>query len=87
MKRGSGLIFVVILMTSLMTVQADPGAGPMLITQADGITQDEAAAKVRAATGGRVLDVRSQIENGVRIYSVKVLLPDGRIRVVTVGGS
>ena len=61
-------------------------SGKLLLAQSNGITQDEAAAKVREATGGRVLDVRTGTQDGVVVYVVKVLLPDGRIRVVTVGG-
>ena len=50
--------------------------------QAD-IGPDAAAAKVRDATGGRVLGVRSDGRGG---YRVKVLLPGGRVRVVSVDG-
>ena len=47
------------------------------------IGPDAAAARVREATGGRVLRVRRD-KRGV--YQVKVLLPGGRVRVVPVDG-
>ena len=50
--------------------------------QAD-IGADAAAARVREATGGRVLRVQRD-KRGV--YQVKVLLPGGRVRVVPVDG-
>lgn len=56
----------------------------VLLAQAVGISQDEAAARVRRQTGGRVLDVRTASQDGVTVYLVKVLLPNGRVRVVTV---
>lgn len=49
--------------------------------QAD-IGPDAAAATVREATGGRVLKVR----RGKGIYRVKVLLPGGRVRTISVHG-
>ena len=55
-----------------------------LIAQASDVSQDQAAAKVREDTGGRVLDVKTEIQNGVSVYLVKVLLTDGRVRVITV---
>ena len=54
------------------------------LIEAGGITRDEAAAKVRTETGGRVLGVEQKERNGDSIYEVKVLLPDGMVRVVTV---
>jgi uncharacterized membrane protein YkoI len=61
------------------------GARPanLLIAQTSSVSQDQAAAKVRQDTGGRVLDVKTEIQNGVTVYLVKVLLTDGRVRVIT----
>ncbi len=87
MNRALGLTLVVFLVASIPTAHAQTMSGVSLLAQSAGISQDEAAAQVRAATGGRVLDVRTQVEDGVSVYIVKVLLPDGRIRIVTVGGS
>lgn len=45
-----------------------------------------AAAAARAATGGRVLGVTASKAGGRTVYRVKVLLPGGRMRTVTVDG-
>ena len=57
---------------------------PLRLAQAGGMSPDEAAARVRQQTGGRVLNVQSGSQNGTTVYMVKVLLPDGRVRVVTI---
>lgn len=49
------------------------------------IGPDAAAARVRKATGGRVLGVRRG-KGGTPIYRVKVLLPGGRVRTISVHG-
>jgi len=56
----------------------------VLLAQSGGLSQDQAVAQVREQTGGRVLDVKTGSQDGVTVYFVKVLLPDGRVRVVTV---
>lgn len=86
MSRTHCLIFVLFLVVSAPAAFAHAGSGKLLLAQSNGISQDEAAAKVREATGGRVLDVRTETQDGVAVYVVKVLLPDGRVRLVTVGG-
>lgn len=57
----------------LLLVQAPPTVG-----------KDEAAALARQATGGRVLDIEAEEGGGEKVYRVKILLPDGRVRVVRV---
>jgi uncharacterized membrane protein YkoI len=63
---------------------ASPWFGRLLLTQSEPLSQDEAAAKVREDTGGRILDVQAASQDGLTVYVVKVLLPDGRVREVTV---
>ena len=46
----------------------------------------DAARQAAAMTGGRVLDVRTTNRAGQIVYEVKVLLDDGRVRVVRVDG-
>lgn len=46
-----------------------------------------AARQAAAMTGGRVLDVQTLVLGGQPLYQVKVLLPDGRLRVVQVQGA
>ncbi len=46
----------------------------------DGISLDEAAARVRRDTGGRVLSAEARDGR----YRIKVLLPNGAVRVINV---
>ncbi len=46
----------------------------------DGISLDEAAARVRRETGGRVLSAEARDGR----YRIKVLLPNGAVRVINV---
>jgi uncharacterized membrane protein YkoI len=48
-----------------------------------GVSSDQAASTVRSVTGGKVLGVRGGKQEGDN-YSVKVLLPDGRVRTLRV---
>ena len=60
-------------------------ADPLLLAQATPpVSADQAAAVVRAKSGGRILGVRR--ENNARgpVYRVKVLLDGGRVRVYRV---
>lgn len=58
---------------------------PVTLAQAR-IGQGQAVAFARQATGGRVLDVQTQNVSGRIVYLVKVLMPDGRVRIVAVDG-
>ena len=46
----------------------------------------DAARQAARMTGGRVLDVRTSNQGGRIVYEVKVLLDDGRVRVVRIDG-
>lgn len=48
------------------------------------MSRDEAAARVRQSTGGRVLAVEQSEQNGRPVYKVKVLTPSGEVRIVVV---
>lgn len=62
------------------------GAPVMMLAQQGDIGPGAASAAASAASGGRVLGVqRVRSANGI-IYKVKVLLPGGRMRYVTVNG-
>jgi len=50
------------------------------------IGQGQAIVFARQATGGRVLDVQTQDMAGHVVYLVKVLMPDGRVRIIAVDG-
>ncbi len=67
---------------------ARAAADPLLLVQATpSVSADQAAALVRAQSGGRILDLR--LESGARgpVYRVKVLLDGGRVRVYRVDAS
>jgi uncharacterized membrane protein YkoI len=50
----------------------------------NGLTLDEAVARVRRDTGGRVLSAEARENRGRTTYRIKVLLRDGSVRVVNV---
>lgn len=52
--------------------------------QQEGISLDEAVARVRRETGGRVLSAEARGGGGATVYRIKVLLPNGAVRVVHV---
>ncbi|HID49973.1 MAG TPA: hypothetical protein EYP40_10260 [Chromatiales bacterium] len=45
---------------------------------------EEAVAQVRQQTGGRVLSAETRSVEGRRVHRIKVLLSDGRIRVLLI---
>ncbi|MGQ0656916.1 MAG: PepSY domain-containing protein [Chromatiales bacterium] len=61
----------------------DAGAAAVQVAQA-ATSPDQAAAVARASTGGRVLGVDWGDSGGQPVYLVRVLMPDGRIKVVPV---
>jgi hypothetical protein len=56
----------------------------LLVQTTTGTGADEAAALVRAASGGRILSVRPDNKTRPAVYYVKVLLDGGRVRVYLV---
>ena len=59
---------------------------PLQLAQTRDIGASAAAAAASAASGGRVLDVQRQNSTTGTSYRVKVLLPGGRVRSMTVDG-
>lgn len=53
-------------------------------TRRDGLSLDEAVARARRETGGRVLSAQVQEDRGRTVYRIKLLLPNGSVRVVQV---
>ncbi len=53
----------------------------------NGISLDEAVARVRRQTGGRIIKATSRTGNGRTIYHVRVLTKDGRVFTVRVDAS
>ena len=80
------MISELILMAGLLEVPGDaqPQPGPPVqVAQAAG-NADEAAAMARAQTGGRVLGVDWSERGGQPVYLVRVLMPDGSIRQISI---
>jgi uncharacterized membrane protein YkoI len=63
------------------------GGAPAMLAQAGDIGPAAAAAAARRATGGTVLGVQGGQSGGRVIYRVKVLLPGGRVRTLSVDGA
>ena len=85
-KFISCLLAGLLLWTSVAPVEArrDERSSRREAAQRDGISLDEAVARVRRDTGGRVLSAEARENRGRTSYRIKVLLRDGSVRVVTV---
>ena len=49
-----------------------------------GMSLNQAVQQVQRDTGGRILSAETVDQGGRRVHRIKVLLPSGRVRVVTV---
>ncbi len=82
------LRFVLVLVLSFSAAAA-PGASANLaawLVAAGAMDAGAAARQAAAMTGGRVLDVQHGQAGGNPVYFVKVLLDDGRVKVIRVDG-
>ena len=52
-----------------------------------GLSLEQATAKVKRETGGRILSARESRKGGRIVYRIKVLLPSGNVRVITVNAN
>src|SRR5262245_55313552 len=59
-------------------------AAPHMFAQAEGIGSGEAAERVRAMYGGRVISVTPANRRGTQGYTVRVLVDGGRVKTVFV---
>ena len=60
-------------------------AGPLpVVARQAAETLDEAVARIRRETGGRILRAETITRAGERVHRIKVLLPDGRVKVFIV---
>jgi hypothetical protein len=83
-------IVLILVVGGILAATVGPASAwsPVLyVVETDMPGQDEAAAQARADTGGRVLNVTTSTQDGSEVFLVKVLLPDGRVTVVTVPAS
>ncbi|MBA1145552.1 PepSY domain-containing protein [Ectothiorhodospiraceae bacterium WFHF3C12] len=72
----------------LATANAAPrdGQPPALLLAQGGerVTLEEAAASVRAETGGRILSAETRGRGADRVHRIKVLTGDNRVRIIEV---
>jgi len=60
-------------------------AGPVPVAARQAAeTLDEAVARIRRETGGRILRAETVTRDGERVHRIKVLLPDGRVKIFIV---
>jgi uncharacterized membrane protein YkoI len=80
------LLSGLLLWVSMAPVEArhDEGSARREAARQNGLSLDEAVARVRRDTGGRVLSAESRDDRGRTTYRIKVLLPNGTVRVVNV---
>lgn len=79
-------ILLFLLLTAAPVAHAAMSAGALVLA-AESVADAGAAARAAAArTGGRVLDVQPRQSGGRAVYDVKVLLDDGRVRIIQFDG-
>ncbi|MDX1656430.1 MAG: peptidase [Candidatus Competibacteraceae bacterium] len=82
LSTGARRLLAAVWLGALLTTTA-------LAQQSEGdqeLSRDRAAAIAREVSGGRVLGVEVRRQDGAPVYLVKVLLADGRVRVLPVDG-
>jgi uncharacterized membrane protein YkoI len=84
MSKHRKIIYALLISFYVSVAPVHAQSEHLILAQFVRVSQDQAAAKVRADTGGRVLDVKTTTQGGTTVYLVKVLLPDGRVRVISV---
>jgi uncharacterized membrane protein YkoI len=95
MKRRSPLGLVGIALMALSTVPTPilarqgfaPDSGQVRESRRAPISLDEAVARVRRQTGGRILSAETVQHNHRVMHRIKVLLPSGHVRIISVDAS
>ena len=54
----------------------------LLLAARSGVSLEQAAARVKRKTGGRVLSAETINRKGRRVHRIKVLRPDGNVKVL-----
>ena len=81
------LLIITVLLAMSMCVTHARSATMMIAFAANGVSDAGAAARAAAgASGGRVLDVQTRQSGEQPVYDVKVLLDDGRVRIIQIDG-
>lgn len=81
----TGLILAASVIAQHAPLQASQSTADRLMLAANQqISLDQAIARVREQTGGRILSAGSSSEDGRKTYRIKVLMPNGVVRVIHV---
>jgi len=84
-KAMTCLLAGLLVWASVVPVEArDERSSRSEAARRNGLSLDEAAARVQRDTGGRVLSAEARENHGRTTYRIKVLLRDGSVRVVNV---
>lgn len=81
------LTLLVLLTPTIATVSASPFAtqyDPIQLAAREGVSLDEAVAQVKKQTKGRILTAETIQRKGQPVHRIKVLLPNGSVRVMYV---
>lgn len=77
--------FIAIIMSMAVLFLSDVHAASAAIyAQQAPVSLDAAATMVRRISGGRIVGADAMDDNGKVVYRIKVLLPEGRVRVYLV---
>lgn len=77
------VITVLLLCLSLAPLSATAANAAPRLLASNGMSLDAAVRQVKQQTGGRILSAETIERNGNRVHRIKVLLPDGTVRVMT----
>lgn len=73
---------IVVLVMSMPVLGAATESTPsLLMAQAGSVTLDQAVAKVRRTSGGKVVGADTIEQDGSTSYRIKVVFPDGKVRI------
>ena len=76
----SGLIFLVFI-TNIDALPLSNSSSAFYLA-GKAVSLDQAVKQVKKQTGGRILSAETTRRNGQRVHRIKVLLPDGTVRVM-----
>lgn len=81
------LLLLMLLTTGMTTVSAAPygrSYETIRLAAQNGVSLDEAVARVKEQTKGRILTAETIQRKGKQVHRIKVLLPNGSVRVMYV---
>jgi hypothetical protein len=81
------LIATLLLCLAPLPVTANPAEITPGLFASNGMSLDAAVRQVKQQTGGRILSAETITRNGKKMHRIKVLLPDGTVRVMMINAS